>query len=50
MGPGASDRNKRYQMGFSIWPSPPIGPWANGLGRHVIGGKRDEERQGAKRD
>jgi hypothetical protein len=35
-------------VGFSIWPSPPIGLWANRLGRHVIGGKREEERQGVK--
>ena len=41
----ASDCNKRYQMGFSIWPSPPSGPRANELGRHVIGGKGEEEHQ-----
>jgi len=27
-----SERNTPYQMGFSIWPSPHIGPWAKWAG------------------
>jgi len=44
-----SDRNRRYQAGFSARPSPPSPPnggkWA---GLSVIAGKGEEERQGVR--